>query len=93
MAEKRIVCFQSKKVKICSLFFIFNNYYIYLKRYFEEKNVTNDIFSIFWRTAALKMLHAHVHFILENVSFDVFALLDIPVLDIPKSMFMFKILR
>jgi len=31
MAEKRIVCFQSK---ICS-FFISNNYYIYLKGYFE----------------------------------------------------------
>ena len=37
MAEKRIVCFQSKKVKIC----ISNNYYIYLKRYFEIF-VTND---------------------------------------------------
>jgi len=40
MAEKRIVCFQSKKVKIY-MFFISNNYYIYLKRYFET-NVTND---------------------------------------------------
>jgi len=47
MAEKRIVCFQSKYV----VFFISNNYYIYLKRYFE-KIVTNG-FSIFWRTAAL----------------------------------------
>ena len=32
MAEKRIVCFQSKKVKICS-FLISNNYYIII---FEE---------------------------------------------------------
>ena len=42
MPEKRIVCFQSKNVKICR-FFISNNYYIhvYMKRYFE-KNVTND---------------------------------------------------
>ena len=39
MAEKRIVCLQSKKVKICFIF-IFNNNYIYLKRYFE-KCVTN----------------------------------------------------
>jgi len=38
MAEKRIVCFQSKKVKIC---LISNNYYIYLKIYFEIF-VTND---------------------------------------------------
>jgi len=42
MAEKRIVCFQSKKVKICSFFWISNDYYIYLKRYFE-KNVTNYV--------------------------------------------------
>ena len=41
MAEKRIVCFQSKKVKRCRFFFISNNYYIYLKRYFE-KFVTYD---------------------------------------------------
>jgi len=40
MAEKRIVCLQSKKVKICSLF-ISNNYYIYLNSYLE-KIVTND---------------------------------------------------
>jgi len=40
MAEKQIVCFQSKKVKKCR-FFIYNNYYLYLKRYFE-KIVTND---------------------------------------------------
>jgi len=40
MAVKRIVCFQSKKVKICT-FFISNNYFIYLKRYFEIF-VTND---------------------------------------------------
>ena len=40
MAETRIVCFQSKPVKICS-FFISKNYYIYLKRYFEIF-VTND---------------------------------------------------
>ena len=50
-AEKRIVCFQSKQVKICR-FFISNNYYIYLKRYFEIF-VTNDFFSILWRTAAV----------------------------------------
>ena len=45
MAEKRMVCFQSKKVKICIFFLISNNYYIYiyLKRYFE-KFVTNDFF-------------------------------------------------
>jgi len=41
MAEQRIVCFQSKTVKLCRFFLIFNNYYIYLKTYFE-KNVTND---------------------------------------------------
>jgi len=35
MAEKQIVCFQSKKVKICS-FFISNNYYNYK---FEEIHV------------------------------------------------------
>ena len=54
MAEKRIVCFQSKskKVKICS-FFISNNYYIYLKRFFEIC-VTNDFFSIFWRTVCFQ---------------------------------------
>ena len=34
MAEKRIVYFQSTKVKICR-FFISCNYYIYLKSYFE----------------------------------------------------------
>ena len=33
MAKKRFVCFQSKK--ICRFFFISNNYYIYLIRYFE----------------------------------------------------------
>jgi len=36
IAEKRIVSFQSKKVKMCS-FFISKNYYIYFKRF-----VTND---------------------------------------------------
>jgi len=35
------------------LLYLFNNYYIYLKIYFEIF-VTNDSFSIFWRTAALK---------------------------------------
>jgi len=37
MAEKRMVCFQSKKVKIYKFFFISNNYYkiIYLVRHFE----------------------------------------------------------
>ena len=40
MAEKRIVCFQSKTVKICS-FFISNNYNIYLKKSFKIF-VTND---------------------------------------------------
>jgi len=53
MAEKRIVCFQSKQVKICSFFS--NNYYVYLKSYLE-KNVTNNLFSIFWRTAPLSCL-------------------------------------
>jgi len=53
VAEKRIVCFQSKKVKISRLFlFLTTIIHIYLKRYFE-KNVTNDFFSLFWRTAAL----------------------------------------
>ena len=41
MAEKRIVCFQSKKVKICRFFLISNNYYKYLEIYFEIF-VTND---------------------------------------------------
>ena len=44
MAEKRIVCFQSKKVKnmfVSTVIFISNKYYIYLKRYFEIF-VTND---------------------------------------------------
>ena len=45
---------QKSKLKICR-FFISNNYYIYLKRYFE-KCVTNDFLSIFWRTAALNDL-------------------------------------
>ena len=65
MAEKRIVCFQSKKVKICSFFYISNNYYIYLKRFFLIF-VTNDCFSIFWRTDALKVTFIYntcVHFI------------------------------
>ena len=55
MAEMRIVCFQSKKVvkKFLGFFYISNNYYIYLKRYFEIL-VTNDFLSIFWRSAALK---------------------------------------
>ena len=35
MAEKRIFCFQRKKVEICRFLFISNNNYIYLKRYFE----------------------------------------------------------
>ena len=35
-------------------FFNSNNYFIYLKRYFEIF-VTNDFFSIFWRTAALNV--------------------------------------
>jgi len=42
MAEKRIVCFQSKKLKMYMyVSLISNNYYIYLKRYFEIF-VTND---------------------------------------------------
>ena len=41
MTEKQIVCFQSKKVKICSFYFLSNNYYIYLKRYLKIF-VTND---------------------------------------------------
>jgi len=40
IAEKQIVCFQSNKVKICRFS---NNYYIYLKRYFEIF-VSNDFF-------------------------------------------------
>jgi len=56
MAEMRIVYFQSKKVKRCKFFFISNNYYISLKRYFENF-VTNDCFSVLWRTAALKDMH------------------------------------
>ena len=52
MAVKRIVCFQS----ICSFFFKFlTTIIIYLKRYFEIF-VTNDFFSIFWRSAALKLI-------------------------------------
>jgi len=37
MAEKRIVCFQSKKWKYVGLtgILISNNYYMYVKRYFE----------------------------------------------------------
>jgi len=42
MAEKRIVCFQSKKVKLCS-FFIFLTTIIYIWRDVLKKNVmTND---------------------------------------------------
>ena len=37
------------------LLFISNNYYIYLKRYFEIF-VTHDFFSKFWRTAALSFI-------------------------------------
>jgi len=40
MAEKRIVCFQSKKseiVYVLTVILISNNYYVYLKRYFEIK--------------------------------------------------------
>ena len=37
---------------------ISNKYYIYLKTYFE-KIVTNDFFSIFWRTAALTCFFKH----------------------------------
>jgi len=51
MAEKWIVCFQSKNVKIRRIFISNNNFYIYLKRHFE-KSVTN-IFSVFSSTAAL----------------------------------------
>jgi len=60
MAEMQIVCYQSKKVKICRVFYflqllyVLYIYYIYLKRYFENF-VTNDFLSIFWRTAALKV--------------------------------------
>jgi len=48
MAEKRIVSFKSKNVKICSFFYISNNYYIYFKRYFEIF-VTNDFFKVYSR--------------------------------------------
>jgi len=57
MAEKRIVCFQSKKWKYVGFFS--NNYYIYLKRNFEIF-VTNDFCSIFWRTAPLTLI-THTH--------------------------------
>ena len=40
MAVKRIVCFQSKKGKLFSFFTY--NYYIYLKKKYFEKFVTND---------------------------------------------------
>ena len=54
MAEKRIVYFQSNiSEKLCAdnigkyvVFFISNNYYIYLKRYFE-KIVINDFLVYF----------------------------------------------
>jgi len=39
MTEKRIVCFQSKNcenMKVLTVILISNNYYIYLKRYFEN---------------------------------------------------------
>jgi len=41
MAEKRIVCEKSENMKILTVILISNNYYIYLKRYFEIV-VTND---------------------------------------------------
>ena len=75
MGEKRIVCFQSKQVKICS-------YYIYLKRYFE-KIVTND-FRIFWRTAALtflSVLNVH-HSNINNVYLTACCLINVVVLDL-----------
>jgi len=50
MAEKQMVCFQSKKVNVGFFYF---NYYIYLKRYFEQ--VVTYFFSIFWGTAALNI--------------------------------------
>ena len=46
MTERRIVCFQNKKVKCVGFYFISKNDYIYLNRYFE-KNVTNDFFVYF----------------------------------------------
>ena len=72
--QKSELCFQSKKVKICS-FFYHNNYYtcIYLKNYFEF--VTND-FSIYWRTVALIMF-----------CFILFLLLLIPVIMIKSDTF------
>jgi len=41
MAEKQSVCFQSKKSENMYVILISNNYYIYLKRYFEIF-ATND---------------------------------------------------
>ena len=40
LAEKRMLCIQIKKLKVCS-FCISNNYYLYFKRYFEIF-LTND---------------------------------------------------
>ena len=53
IAEKRIVCFQSKQVKICRFLFISDNFYIYLKWYFEKCVATVMLFCIFRRSAAL----------------------------------------
>jgi len=46
MAEKRIVCFQSKKVKICS-FFLFLTTIIYIWRGILKKIVTYDFLVYF----------------------------------------------
>jgi len=40
--------------------FLSNNYYLYMKIYFEIF-VTNDFFSIFWRTVALKRRTCKLH--------------------------------
>ena len=67
MTEKRNVCFQSKKKWKYVVFLISNNYYIYLKKYFEIF-VTNDIFSIFWRTTALTFYTQLLHIIMSMKS-------------------------
>jgi len=67
VAEKRIVCFQSKTVIICRFVFTFNNYYIYLKRYFEK--FLTKVFTIFWRNAALSLI---LVWLIQKVRFNFF---------------------
>jgi len=44
---------------------ISNNYYIYLKKYFEIF-VTNDFLNIYWRSAALKLRHENCNYMQYN---------------------------